>query len=290
MKQIVQYQKTGEIFIEELPEPQVRDGYVLVRNTFSLISSGTEKSSVKTAQASMVGKARSRPDLVEQVVSNVKREGILATYKKVQNRSNRQSPIVVGFIGAGNFAQSYLLPTLVKIGVRLRGVVTSRPVNALSVQKKFGFGLISTNAIELVEDPDINTIFVATRHDSHAKYVVDVLKRGKHVFVEKPLAVNREQLTEVCKIAGELSDQALMVGFNRRFSKSFGDIKSFFSNRREPFVINYRVNAGFVPKSNWYQDPANGGRIVGEVCHFRKMPRIRSFRWFNPLRGTVCRA
>ena len=99
MRQVIQYQKTGEISVEQLPEPQVRNGYVLVRNAFSLISSGTEKSSVETAQASMVGKARSRPDLVKQVLDNVKREGIIATYKKIQNRLDNFKEL--GYSSAG---------------------------------------------------------------------------------------------------------------------------------------------------------------------------------------------
>jgi polar amino acid transport system substrate-binding protein len=177
-------------------------------------------------------------------------------------------PAVVGLIGAGNFAQSYLIPPLQKIGTRLRGVTTSRPVSALSVKKKFNFEFCTTNAAELLDDPQIDTVFVATRHDSHARYVIEALSKGKHVFVEKPLAVNIDQLREIYKVATRSTRLLLMVGFNRRFSRAFLDMKSFFSGRREPFVLNYRINAGFIPKSHWYQDEANGGRIIGEVCHF----------------------
>ena len=99
MKQVIQYQKSGEMYVEELPVPQLKSGGVLVKNLFSLISAGTERSSVKTAQASMVGKARSRPDLVKQVMDNAKREGWVATYKKVQSRLDNYKEL--GYSSAG---------------------------------------------------------------------------------------------------------------------------------------------------------------------------------------------
>ncbi len=575
MFQIIQYQKTGEMSIEEVPAPRLKDGGVLVQNVFSLISTGTERTSVETAQASLIGKARSRPDLVRQVIDNVKREGLLATYEKVQNRldnykelgyssagivvessvttfkpgdrvacagyayhaefifvpknlvvkipagvsfeeaafttlgaialqgvrqadvrigeqvaviglglvglitvqllkangcrvigldisennfelakklgcdactlsipdagkvveaftkgygtdaviitastrSNEplelalqlarkkskvvvvgavgmdvpRSPfyekelelriscssgpgrydpeyeekgndypigyvrwtenrnmeavldlisqkkldvqslithkfpiqdalqaydiltgkvkekhlgilieypgsekikkpdikkielfqktkadfnppqLVVGFIGAGNFAQSYLIPPLQKLGVRLKGVATLKPINARSVGKKFRFEYCTTQAEEIINDPEINTIFIATRHDSHAHYVIEALKKGKHVFVEKPLAICETQLKEIKDLyetQSALQGLHLMVGFNRRFSQPFKEIKDFFKDTPEPFVITYRVHAGFIPKTSWIQDPAQGGRIIGEGCHF----------------------
>ncbi|MCZ6594994.1 MAG: bi-domain-containing oxidoreductase [Bacteroidetes bacterium] len=578
MRQVIQYQKTGEMFIGELPAPQLRPGGILVQNIFSLISAGTEKASVKTAQASMVGKAKSRPDLVKQVLDNVKRQGVVSTYKKVQNRldnykqlgyssagivvesasgefksgdrvacagggyalhaeyifvpknlavkipddvsfedaacatlcsialqgvrqaevdlgeyvaviglglvglivvqllaangcrvigldiseinfdlakkmgcedclvsdfdaitkvlnftkgrgtdaviitaatqsnqpieaalevARKKSKIVVvgdvkmdiprgpfyekelelrnscsygpgrydpdyeekgmdypigyvrwterrnleacldlmsqkkldlqalvshkfkiedalqaydiimgkakkrylgilieypkdhengrlemrrvilqdrpnatltsnelcvGFIGAGNFAQSFLLPALQKLGIRPRGVATSRPVNAQSVAKKFNFDYFVTDPQEILDDKEINSIFVATRHDSHAKYVIESLKRGKNVYVEKPLAISREQADEIFDLYNKRSKNGkkpfLMVGYNRRFSPPMVSIKEFFKNRKEPLVMNYRVNAGFLPKTNWYQEPEQGGRVIGEIGHF----------------------
>ncbi|HYF03944.1 MAG TPA: bi-domain-containing oxidoreductase [Patescibacteria group bacterium] len=184
------------------------------------------------------------------------------------NNVSKSSALNVGFIGAGNFAQSNLLPPLVKAGVALKGVVTSKPVNASSVGKKFKFEFCATDAAEVFKNNSINTVFIATRHDSHARYVGEALKAGKHVFVEKPLAINEEQLAEITEVFKNHSDQALLVGFNRRFSKPFVDMKEFFKNRQEPFVITYRVNAGFIPKSSWIQEPSQGGRIIGEGCHF----------------------
>jgi polar amino acid transport system substrate-binding protein len=206
--------------------------------------------------------------------------GVLITYAekteaertkyKVALKSNGTSSAAantIGFIGAGNFAQSYLIPPLQKAGATLKGVVTSKPVNASSVGKKYNFEFCATDAAEVLKNDAIGTVFIATRHDSHAGYVAKALKSGKNVFVEKPLAINQEQLDEITEVF-KSSDKQLMVGFNRRFSKPFRDMKEFFKNRIEPLAIHYRVNAGFIPGSSWVQDPAQGGRIIGEGCHF----------------------
>jgi predicted dehydrogenase/threonine dehydrogenase-like Zn-dependent dehydrogenase len=179
------------------------------------------------------------------------------------------SDVVAGFVGAGNFAQSYLLPPLVERGVSLAGVATSGSVSAQSVAKKFGFGFAATDPAEILSDEAINAVFVATRHDSHTRYVVDALARGKDVFVEKPLAVTPEQLEEVRAAAVDAAADGryLAVGFNRRFSQPFRDIAEFFADRREPLAVTYRMNAGRLPRSNWIQAEGQGGRIVGEGCH-----------------------
>ncbi|MBI5403302.1 MAG: bi-domain-containing oxidoreductase [Ignavibacteriae bacterium] len=565
MKQIIQYQKTGEITIEDLPVPVLKKGYVLVKNAFSLISSGTERTSVETAQASMIGKAKSRPDLVKQVLDNVKKEGLKATYNKVQNRldnykelgystagviiessvdnlkpgdrvacagltanhsevisvpknlvvkipenvsyeeasfttlgsialqgvrqadvkigeavavvglgliglitmqllkangcrvigidinesnfeiakklgcdicclsggdsvkivesftrgfgtdsviitagaksnepvelaieyARKKSNIVIvgavnmniprsqfyekeldfriscsygpgrydklyeetgidypvgyvrwtenrnmsavldllsagkldvkslitqvfkienaldaykiitgekkekyiavlisypenliterkiynkktgavsetgiyaGFIGAGNFAQSNLLPHLSSQKIALEGVCTSTPVNSKSAAEKFGFDFFTTDYNEILQNDKINTVFIASRHDSHGKYVLESIKAGKHVFAEKPLVINSEELENIRDSYNP--QKHLLVGFNRRFSAPFRDIKKFFGNNLEPYVITFRVNAGLIPKNHWVQAPEQGGRIIGEVCHF----------------------
>jgi len=579
MLQIIQYQKTGEMFVEELPEPQLKSGGILVQNVFSLISAGTERTSVETAQASMIGKAKSRPDLVKQVIDNVKRDGLVATYEKVKNRLDnykelgyssagiviessldefkvgdrvacagfahhaeyisipknlaakmpdnvtfedaafttlgtialqgvRQAEVSLGdsvaviglglvglitiqllkangcrvigldinesnfqlakkigcnecvvidsnsskrvldftknkgvdsaivtastksndpfekaidfvrkkgkvvvvgrvgmeipylpsyekeievkmscsygpgrydssyeergldyplsyvrwtenrnmeaildlladgkldfkplithrfqitdalkaydiitnkvhekyigilicypksdqlaskhltkvnnkkfelnssdqtrnknlnlaFIGAGNFAQSYLLPNLKKNGVNLKTIVTSKPTNAKSVSEKFNFESFSTDSEETIANEENGTIFIATRHDSHGKFVLECLKHNKNVYVEKPLCIDENELLAIVgqyqkKSVGSLSS-FLMVGYNRRFSEPIGLIKKFFIEEKEPMFLNYRINAGFIPKSNWYQSPEQKGRIIGETCHF----------------------
>jgi predicted dehydrogenase/threonine dehydrogenase-like Zn-dependent dehydrogenase len=178
---------------------------------------------------------------------------------------------VVGFVGAGNFAQAYLLPLLKEMNLQLRGVATIEPVSARSVAEKYQFDFCSTDAQEVLNDPEIDAVFIATRHDSHAQYVIKALQNQKHVYVEKPLAVSEEELVNVRKAYQKFSvpkGLCVLTGFNRRFSRPFQEIKAFFDGRQEPMFITYRVNAGFIPKTHWIQSPEQGGRIIGEGCHF----------------------
>lgn len=180
-----------------------------------------------------------------------------------------QNNIVIGFIGAGNFAQSNLIPHLKNTKLKLKTVVTTKPINAKSSAVKFGFENFATDANEIICDSDINLVFIATRHDSHAKYVLEGIKHNKNIFIEKPLAINEVQLNEIEKVINETNyTKHLQVGFNRRFSKPFRSIIKFFSEIKEPLLIHYRVNAGFIPFTHWVQDLDQGGRIIGEGCHF----------------------
>ena len=173
----------------------------------------------------------------------------------------------IGFIGAGSFAQAQLLPPLRSLSVRLHAVSTSSPANALSVAKHYGFAHASTNSEDIIRDPKTDIVFCASRHDSHAAYVLSALQHHKPIFVEKPLCVTREELKAI--ESSILSHGGnVMVGFNRRFSKPLVDIKKFFSERTSPLSMMYRVNAGAIPLSSWIQDPKQGGRIIGEACHF----------------------
>lgn len=179
------------------------------------------------------------------------------------------SDVVVGFVGAGNFAQSYLLPPLVERNVTLAAVATSGPVSAQTVARKFGFGFAATDPTEVLDDDAVNAVFVATRHDSHAHYVAAALASGKHVFVEKPLALTQEQLEAVLAAVNATAEHGLYlaVGYNRRFSQPLREIVEYFAGRREPMAITYRMNAGRLPRSHWTQADDQGGRIVGEGCH-----------------------
>ena len=178
--------------------------------------------------------------------------------------------LTIGFIGAGNFAQSNLLPHLKN--QNLDTVCTSTPLNAKSVSSKFNFKNYTTERNEILNNDKIDTVFIVTRHNSHAKFVLEALDSGKNVFVEKPLALNENELQEIEKKYIENIDHniysKLFVGYNRRFSESFGIVKEYFSGVNEPFVINYRVNAGYFPPDSWYQDPAQGFRILSEGGHF----------------------
>ena len=173
----------------------------------------------------------------------------------------------IGFIGAGSFAQKFLIP-FAKARGELAAVATTRGITAKSVADKFQFPSFSTDPEALIRDRSINTVFIATRHDSHAAFAVEALVAGKNVFVEKPLALDPEQLEEVAEIASSLNDCRLMVGYNRRFSPLAREAKKIFSHVAGPLLMNYRINAGFLPKEHWTQTEQGGGRILGEVCHF----------------------
>ena len=202
--------------------------------------------------------------------------GILLKYSENENKSRSAinisnkplSAINTGFIGAGSFAQSYLIPNVKSSGGSLDGVVTSRGITAKNVGDKFGFNFCSSDVSDVLRNEKINTVFIATPHSSHASLVIESSKAGKNVFVEKPLAINIEELDLVIETKKKHT-QPLMVGFNRRFAPVSESIKKEFHNTGEPMVINIRINAGFIPKDNWLQQKDTGaGRIIGEMCHF----------------------
>jgi polar amino acid transport system substrate-binding protein len=175
--------------------------------------------------------------------------------------------IRIGFVGAGAFAQSSLIPHLKGKDIELVGVSTARPANSKSVAAQYGFRLSSADSLEIIDYKDVNAVFIASTHKTHAEYVLESLRLGKPVFCEKPLCTTREELTEIDDEV-EHRGGRVMVGFNRRFSAPFRKIAELYSERNEPMAMNYRVNAGYIPKAHWVQDPAEGGRIIGEVCHF----------------------
>lgn len=174
----------------------------------------------------------------------------------------------VGFIGFGNYAKGVLLPALSKLsGVTLSTVVTATGISAGHACKKHGFAAAATDPNAVIEDPATNTVFIATRHDTHARLVIDALRAGKHVFCEKPLAMTQEELDEV-EAAARQSGAVLTVGFNRRFAPLLVQAKTALEPRTSPLVMLYRVNAGTIPGDSWIQREEGGGRIIGEVCHF----------------------
>ncbi|HEX8846368.1 MAG TPA: bi-domain-containing oxidoreductase [Pyrinomonadaceae bacterium] len=185
--------------------------------------------------------------------------------------SGKASAVRVGMIGAGVYAQAMLLPHYKAAGVDFRAIATASGVTARDIAEKYGFNYCAANPDDVLDDADVNLVVIATRHDLHAELARRALLNGKHVFVEKPLALTDEELDAVLEAASG-SEGRLMVGFNRRFSPLARRAREFFSNRQEPLSISYRVNAGRIPKSHWLQDPQQGGgRIVGEVCHFIDM-------------------
>ena len=174
----------------------------------------------------------------------------------------------VGLVGAGNYARRMLLPHLKAGGVEFVSVATASGVTAHDVGQRYGFARFVSGADEVIADEGVNLVVIATRHDSHAELTRRALARDLDVFVEKPLALDDEELDAVLEASARSSGR-LTVGFNRRFSPHARAAREFFADRRAPLSILYRVNAGRVPRSDWTQDPREGGgRIVGQVCHF----------------------
>jgi len=175
----------------------------------------------------------------------------------------------ISFIGAGNFARGVLLPIVKRTPkTRLLGVGAATGLSAKNSADQFGFAYSTTDYKQILDDDASPIVFIATRHDSHAELAAEALRRGKSVFVEKPLAVTETGLREVVAAARE-SKGLLMVGYNRRFAPIGQEIKKLFAGRIHPMVIVYRVNAGQLPEDHWSHDSIEGGgRIIGEVCHF----------------------
>ena len=179
----------------------------------------------------------------------------------------------VGVIGAGAFARGVLLPHLARgKGVRLAGVCTRSGSSAHDAARRFGFGLVTTDPARLFDNAGVAAVVIATRHATHASLAASALRAGKHVFVEKPLCLSEAELDDVALALDEARaaghDPCLMVGFNRRFAPHARALRAAFADRGAPMVIGYRVNAGSVPIDSWLADPAEGGRIIGEGCHF----------------------
>jgi polar amino acid transport system substrate-binding protein len=174
--------------------------------------------------------------------------------------------VVLGVIGAGNYAQGVLLPLFkASADVTLRTVCTATGVKAQKTKEKFGFETCATDWREVIADTAINTVLVATRHDLHAPIVCEALKAGKAVFVEKPLCLRGEQLDEIVKVINQTGNTRLLVGFNRRFAPFAAETRKLSG----PLVMRYRISVMPLPREHWVNNPdIGGGRILGEVCHF----------------------
>lgn len=193
------------------------------------------------------------------------------------------SKVNIGFIGAGSYAQGNLLPNIPKNkDIACKGVLTNNGTTSKRVAERFGFEFCTSAEKDIFENQDINTLFIATRHDSHAEYVLKGLDAGKHIFVEKPLCLTDIELEKIvtAKMKGktkssQTSKTQLMVGFNRRFSSLSTLLKKQIGSG--PMSMIYRINAGHIPSDTWIQDmEIGGGRIIGEACHF-----VDYLTWLN---------
>ncbi len=182
-------------------------------------------------------------------------------------------PARLSFLGAGNYATAVLIPAFKAAGADLRSVASSAGVSGLHAGRKYGFAETTTDGDQLFTDPATNGVVITTRHDSHARFVLQALRAGKHVFVEKPLCLTLEELAEI--EAAYRTSSILMVGFNRRFSPPVQKIKSLLQGVGGPKSMVMMVNAGAIAADHWTQDlDVGGGRIIGEACHFIDLLRF----------------
>ncbi len=209
--------------------------------------------------------------------------GVLLTYpfdkfnkslKAIHLPMKERKPIAgklhLGVLGAGLYANSTFLPAVRKTGLIEKTTIASASgASAVHSGKKYGFKNAAAADSAIIKDKKINVVAILTRHSLHARQVLECLKNGKHVYCEKPLAMNEKELMAIQKALTRKDAPLLMVGFNRRFAPFSIQLKEFLQNRSEPLVANYRVNAGFIPSNHWVQDlEQGGGRLIGEVCHF----------------------
>jgi len=187
----------------------------------------------------------------------------------VQEATTASHDVVIGVIGAGNFSRGTLLPALSKTSGHLAYIADINGVTAKHAAKKFGAVKAVTDYKEILNDSKVSVVFIVVGHHLHSRFVIEALNAGKHVFVEKPLAMNEQQLQDVTEAARKAAGQLVMVGFNRRFSPHTVKVKQLLSSRSSPLCMNMTINAGRIPPEHWVQDTERGGgRIIGEACHF----------------------
>jgi predicted dehydrogenase/threonine dehydrogenase-like Zn-dependent dehydrogenase len=175
---------------------------------------------------------------------------------------------VIGIVGAGNFTSSTILPCLKKLNVNLKYIASSSGLSSTILAKKYSISNSTSDYNEILDDINVDLVFITTKHNMHAKMVIDVMKSGKSVFVEKPLALNYDELNKILDLY-ESSNVNVSVGFNRRFSPLALLMKKALGNDTSPINLVANMNAGFLPKDLWVHDmEVGGGRIIGEACHF----------------------
>jgi predicted dehydrogenase/threonine dehydrogenase-like Zn-dependent dehydrogenase len=226
--------------------------------------------------------ANSAYEIITTNKNNEKYIGILLKYsennekwtnkiftKPISKKRINKNKINLGLIGAGNFARNTLLPIMQKTKLyNFKGLATTGGPTAAQAQKVFGFEYVSNNYEDLLNDSDIDLIAISTQHNTHAKFIIEALNAGKHVYCEKPMCLTLEELNNI-KTAYDNSEGELFVGLNRRHAPLIKKIKKDLSTDKIPAVYDYIANAGFIPENHWTQDEKiGGGRIIGEAIHF----------------------
>lgn len=225
--------------------------------------------SVAEAYASVAGPTRTA------MVALLQYPGVSAPKRRITLSRDAPAPrssVRVTLVGAGGFAQGMHLPNLRKLHgrFRLRGVISRTGANARAVAQQFGADFVSTEFRDALQDVETDLILICTRHHLHASMVLEALRAEKHVMVEKPLALTTEELADIETFFGSEDRRSvpiLMTGFNRRFSPAVRRVREWITGRSSPIIVNYRMNAGFIPLTHWVQGPEGGGRNIGEACH-----------------------
>lgn len=251
-----------------------------------LMSSGRMKTEALIDQRF---KFQNAADAFDYILENPHSLGVILDYRNSAPVADRKIQIssptfktalpIIGMIGAGNYSSRVLIPALKRYGAQLHSLISLNGLSSSVSGKKFGFKFSSTDTEGLLKDNEVNTVFITTQHNTHAKLVCDALDNGKNVFVEKPLAITPEEVQTIKDKYSELaksgSAPALMVGFNRRFSPLTVKMKELLRGESYPLAINITVNSGFIPGDHWTQDMSvGGGRIIGETCHFIDLARF----------------
>jgi predicted dehydrogenase len=209
----------------------------------------------------------------------MKKQGVIASLLKYPQQIQRNVSVKIetsnfvtssgklGIIGAGNFTAAVMVPALVKAGASIKYIASAQGMSAKMLAKRSGAEYATSDYNEILQDAEVNTVLITTRHNAHAKIILDCLAANKNVFVEKPLCLNENELNSIIEIYKEKNNLSVTVGFNRRFSPFAIKMKQLLGT--SPMNISATMNAGFMPPDSWVHDLAiGGGRIIGEACHF----------------------
>ena len=268
-------QRNFEAILDMLDAHNI-DVHTLISHRFSLEQTKEAYDLVASGGQSL-GILLGYPDAQVKTLDELRKQTVKLVESSDQAKATDK--VSVGFIGSGNYATQVLIPAFKNTGATMVSVASSAGISGVHAGKKNNFDETTTDTEGLIANSDINTVVITTRHNSHARFVCDLLKAGKHVFVEKPLALKLDELAtieEAYKNAWSRGDNPLlMVGFNRRFSPQMQKIKSLLEKTKEPKSFIMTVNAGAIPSDHWTQDKAVGGRrIIGEGCHFIDLLRF----------------
>jgi predicted dehydrogenase/threonine dehydrogenase-like Zn-dependent dehydrogenase len=237
-----------------------------------LIASVFPLSDAGLAYAALKGEGGPLTVLLQNPVSP-DRSSLTRRIQVTPGARGRAGRLRVAIIGAGGFAQGTHLPNLKQLADRyqIHAIVNRKGTSAVAVARQYEAAVAATDHRQVLDDPDVDAVFICTRHHLHATQAAEALRAGKHVFVEKPMAIEREELADLVTTIRELQAAgtcpAFMVGFNRRFSPYAVRAKEAIGGRVHPLLVRYRMNAGPLPQGHWVNGPEGGGRIVGEACH-----------------------